>query len=67
MNVADIGPIVGAEPGSQSWTRGMPHEGWRKMTEWFIRRYKKVPLELETVSDAPFRRFRMARKYVTMS
>ena len=46
----DIGPILGAQPGSERWTNGMSHEGWRQLTSWFIRRYKGVPLSDERVS-----------------
>lgn len=48
----DIGPVTGAQPGSEAWTTDMPHEAWREMTKWFIRRYKGVSLGLETVSVA---------------
>jgi glucan endo-1,3-alpha-glucosidase len=46
----DIGPILGAQPGSERWTNGMSHEGWRQLTSWFIRRYQGVPLSAERVS-----------------
>lgn len=46
----DIGPIMGSQPGSEGWTNDMSHEAWRRLTEWFIRRYKGVPLQEETVS-----------------
>ncbi|KAG7562553.1 hypothetical protein FFLO_02027 [Filobasidium floriforme] len=42
-----IGPILGAQPGSERWTNGMSHEGWRQLTSWFIRRYKGMPLSAE--------------------
>lgn len=38
-----IAPILGAQPGSESWTDGMEHDGWFEMTKWFVRRYKGLP------------------------
>lgn len=42
---ADIGPISGAQPGSDAWTDDMPHDAWRLLTSYFIRRWKHVPGE----------------------
>lgn len=39
----DIAPISGSQPGSESWTDGMNHDGWLEMTKWFVRRYKGLP------------------------
>ena len=30
-----IAPVLGAEPGSQAWTEGMPHEAFREMVRYF--------------------------------
>ncbi|WRT67733.1 uncharacterized protein IL334_004705 [Kwoniella shivajii] len=35
-----IGPITGAQPGSESWTADMPHDGFRWMTKYFIDQWK---------------------------
>nr|XP_018262317.1 uncharacterized protein I303_05333 [Kwoniella dejecticola CBS 10117]OBR84475.1 hypothetical protein I303_05333 [Kwoniella dejecticola CBS 10117] len=35
-----IGPILGAQPGSESWTEGMDHEGFRLITKYYIQQWK---------------------------
>lgn len=30
-----IAPVLGAEPGSEAWTRGMNHEAFREMVKYF--------------------------------
>ena len=35
-----IGPILGAQPGSEAWTNDMPHEAFREMTKYFIGRWR---------------------------
>ncbi|WWC88604.1 uncharacterized protein L201_003517 [Kwoniella dendrophila CBS 6074] len=35
-----IGPILGAQPGSEDWTNGMNHEGFKMMTKYFIKQWK---------------------------
>lgn len=34
------GPGSGAQPGSEAWTKGMPHEAFREMTWYFIGRWR---------------------------
>ncbi|WWC70808.1 uncharacterized protein I206_104760 [Kwoniella pini CBS 10737] len=35
-----IGPILGAQPGSENWTNGMIHEGFRLITKYYIKQWK---------------------------
>ncbi|KAK6908144.1 hypothetical protein I203_102145 [Kwoniella mangroviensis CBS 8507] len=35
-----IGPLLGAQPGSERWTEGMDHEGFRVMIKYFIQKWK---------------------------
>ncbi|KAI5452377.1 hypothetical protein NCC49_000937 [Naganishia albida] len=35
-----IGPILGAQPGSEAWTKNRDHDAWRLMTKYFVERYK---------------------------
>jgi len=35
-----IAPVLGAQPGSESWTEGMNHEAFREMTRYFIGRWR---------------------------
>ncbi|WWD04916.1 hypothetical protein V865_002987 [Kwoniella europaea PYCC6329] len=35
-----IGPVLGAQPGSERWTEGMDHEGFRVMIKYFIHKWK---------------------------
>ncbi|KAK4684413.1 glucan endo-1,3-alpha-glucosidase, partial [Tremellales sp. Uapishka_1] len=35
-----LAPVLGAEPGSQSWTADMPHDGLRDLTRYFIERWR---------------------------
>jgi hypothetical protein len=37
---ADIGPVLGAQPGSEAWTKNRDHDAWRLMTKYFVERYK---------------------------
>ncbi|GMK57757.1 hypothetical protein CspeluHIS016_0405910 [Cutaneotrichosporon spelunceum] len=43
----NIAPVLGAEPGSQSWTRGMDHVAFREMTGYFTRRWRDGAPEVE--------------------
>lgn len=36
----NIAPLLGAEPGSGAWTRGMDHVAFREMTGYFARRWR---------------------------
>lgn len=36
----NIAPVLGAEPGSSNWTKGMDHEAFREMTRYFIHRWR---------------------------
>ncbi|KLT42749.1 glycoside hydrolase [Cutaneotrichosporon oleaginosum] len=36
----NIAPVLGAEPGSSAWTRGMDHVAFREMTAYFARRWR---------------------------
>lgn len=36
-----IGPIKGAQPDSQAWVDGYPHNAWLKLTAYFSRAYKE--------------------------
>lgn len=35
-----IAPVLGAEPGSGNWTKGMDHEAFRDMTKYFASRWR---------------------------
>ncbi|KAJ3527217.1 hypothetical protein NMY22_g9870 [Coprinellus aureogranulatus] len=35
-----IGPIAGAQPGSESWTTGFDHQGWLDLQTYYIMAYK---------------------------
>jgi len=35
-----IGPIEGAQPNSQAWVDGFPHDGWLEMTKYYIIAFK---------------------------
>jgi hypothetical protein len=39
---ADIGPILGAQPGSEAWTKNRDHDAWRLMTKYFVEQYKEL-------------------------
>ncbi|KAE9408722.1 glycoside hydrolase family 71 protein [Gymnopus androsaceus JB14] len=36
-----IGPIKGAQPNSQAWVDGYPHDAWLKLTAYFSRAFKE--------------------------
>ena len=42
-----IAPVLGAQPGSEAWTDGMPHDAFREMTRYFARRWKGLAREVE--------------------
>ena len=35
-----IGPIKGAQPNSQAWVDGFPHDAWLDLNEYFARAFK---------------------------
>ncbi|WVW84729.1 hypothetical protein I302_106764 [Kwoniella bestiolae CBS 10118] len=35
-----IGPVLGAQPGSERWTEGMDHEGFRVMIKYYVEKWK---------------------------
>lgn len=35
-----IGPVLGAQPGSEAWTDGMDHEAFRSLTGYFIDKWR---------------------------
>jgi hypothetical protein len=45
-----IGPILGAQPGSEAWTHNRDHAAWREMTRYFVQRYKGLPRSNPRVS-----------------
>lgn len=49
----DIGPISGAQPGSDAWTDDMPHDAWRQLTAFFIRRWKQLPFSSSSGAEDP--------------
>jgi len=42
-----LAPVLGAQPGSEAWTEGMDHEGFREMVKWYLGRWRGegVPAE----------------------
>ncbi|KAF5383410.1 hypothetical protein D9757_006161 [Collybiopsis confluens] len=47
-----IGPIKGAQPNSQDWVDGYPHDAWLKMSSYFIRAFKNghyPPIEKDQI------------------
>lgn len=45
-----IGPILGAQPGSEAWTRNRDHAAWREMTRYFVQEFKGLPRSKPRVS-----------------
>ena len=35
-----IGPVHGAQPNSQAWVDGFPHDAWLDLNEYFARAFK---------------------------
>ncbi|KAJ9106718.1 hypothetical protein QFC19_003030 [Naganishia cerealis] len=46
-----IGPIMGAQPGSDSWTKHHDHDGWRPLTKYLVERYKGLPRSTPDVGE----------------
>ena len=42
-----IAPVLGAEPGSQAWTKGMDHEAFREMVRYFADIWRDGGKEVE--------------------
>ncbi|WVF69229.1 hypothetical protein IAT40_004005 [Kwoniella sp. CBS 6097] len=45
-----IAPILGAQPGSESWTDGMDHEGFRWLVSFFARKWRDGISDIEALS-----------------
>ncbi|KZT21111.1 glycoside hydrolase family 71 protein [Neolentinus lepideus HHB14362 ss-1] len=47
-----IGPIKGAQPNSQAWVNGYPHDAWLELTSYFARAFKTgkyPPITTDTI------------------
>ncbi|OCF33439.1 hypothetical protein I316_04859 [Kwoniella heveanensis BCC8398] len=46
-----IAPILGAQPGSESWTEGMDHEGFRWLVSFFARKWRDGASDIEALQS----------------
>ncbi|OXH33821.1 hypothetical protein J008_02942 [Cryptococcus neoformans] len=50
----NIFPVMGAQPGSDSWTTGMDHEGLRWISKYFLQRWRDGKGEVEGIDEVKF-------------
>lgn len=50
----NIFPVMGAQPGSDSWTTGMDHEGLRWISRYFLQRWRDGKGEVEGIDEVKF-------------